>query len=184
MDLCWAVWARKGSCCICNLVASDLSACFNSRRLYFERINVAVLAQSGQLAVAEQIRRCGARATPARIRVLRLLREAPTPLSHAEIETRLGEMLLDRVTLYRVLDWLVESGLAHKSADASRVYRFSAASIGEHSTHVHFRCELCGGVYCLDASLPVVPELPPGFSLTRADFDLRGTCANCSARVK
>lgn len=136
---------------------------------------------TGQQAVAEQIRRRGARATPARVRVLRLLREAPTPLSHAEIEARLGDMALDRVTLYRVLDWLVDSGLAHRSADASRVFRFSAASLGEHATHVHFRCELCGGVYCLDASLPIVPELPPGFSLTRMDFDLRGVCANCCA---
>ena len=130
-------------------------------------------------SLAEQIRRCGARATPARVRVLRLLREAPTPLSHAEIEARLGELAIDRVTLYRVLDWLVASGLAHKNADAQRVFRFSSASLGEHTTHVHFRCEQCGGVYCLDASLPVAPALPPGFSLTRLDFDLRGICANC-----
>jgi Fur family ferric uptake transcriptional regulator len=143
-----------------------------------------VQAEAGPSAVAEHIRRCGARATPARIRVLRLLREAPAPLSHAEIETRLGDMALDRVTLYRVLDWLVDSGLAHKNADASRVFRFSAASVGEHATHVHFRCELCGGVYCLDASLPVVPELPSGFSLTRMDFDLRGVCARCSAGAR
>lgn len=140
--------------------------------------------ESGHQAVAEQIRRCGARATPARVRVLRVLGEAPTALSHAEIEARLGDMALDRVTLYRVLDWLVDSGLAHKNADASRVFRFSAASLGEHATHVHFRCELCGGVYCLDASPPLVPDLPPGFSLTRMDFDLRGICANCAARVK
>ena len=142
---------------------------------------MAVQTEAGPSAVAEHIRRRGARATPARVRVLRLLREAPAPLSHAEIEVRLGDMAIDRVTLHRVLDWLVDSGLAHKSADAGRVFRFSAASVGEHATHVHFRCELCGGVYCLDASPPVVPELPPGFSLTRMDFDLRGTCARCSA---
>ena len=160
-----------------------MPACLNYRLKYFREFDLAVHAQTGQQAVAEQIRRSGARATPARIRVLRLLREAPTSLSHAEIEARLGDMALDRVTLYRVLDWLVESGLAHKSTDSCRVFRFSPASLGEHATHVHFRCELCGGVYCLDASLPVVPDLPPGFSLTRMDFDLRGTCANCSART-
>ena len=33
----------------------------------------------------------------------------------------------------------------------------------------------------LAAGLSIVPELPPGFSLTRMDFDLRGTCARCSA---
>ncbi len=139
---------------------------------------------SSQQAVAEQIRRIGARATPARIRVLHMLRNAPAPLSHAEIESQLGGMALDRVTLYRVLDWLVDSGLAHKSADSSRVFRFSPATLGEHATHVHFRCERCGRVYCLDASPPVIPVLPTGFSLTRMDFDLRGVCVNCSSGQK
>ena len=133
-------------------------------------------------AVAEQIRRTGARATPARIRVLQMLRNALTAQTHSEIEQAFGDLALDRVTLYRVLDWLVESGLAHKSADANRVFRFSPASAGEHASHVHFRCEICGGVYCLEASLPVVPALPPGFSLTHMNFDLRGVCANCGSR--
>ena len=139
-------------------------------------------AEAGPSAVAEHIRRCGARATPARIRVLRLLRTTPTALTHAQIESALGVPLLDRVTLYRVLDWLVDSGLAHKNADASRVYRFSAAAAGEHTAHVHFRCEACGGVFCLDAAPPAAPVLPAGFRLSRMDFDLRGLCAQCGAR--
>jgi len=108
-----------------------------------------------------------------------LLRAAPTALAHNEIELSLGKPALDRVTLYRVLDWLVESELAHKSTDSNRVYRFSAASAGEHTTHIHFRCEQCGGVFCLDASPPRAPTLPDGFTLSRLDLDLRGLCATC-----
>jgi Fur family ferric uptake transcriptional regulator len=130
-------------------------------------------------AVAEQIRRTGARATPARIRVLALLRTAPTALTHNEIEAALGTPAIDRVTLYRVLDWLAESGLAHKNTDAHRVYRFSNAAAGEHQAHMHFRCEDCGGVFCLEAAPPAAPRLPLGFSLSRVDFDLRGRCADC-----
>lgn len=130
--------------------------------------------------VADQIRRVGARATPARVRVLKLLRGAPAALTHSEIELALGDGALDRVTLYRVLDWLVEIGLAHRNSDKHRVFRFSAASESEHTMHVHFRCEHCGKVYCLDAAPPPAPELPPGFSLARIDFDLRGTCNVCS----
>ena len=134
---------------------------------------------TGTDVVAEQIRRSGARATPARIRVLQLLRAAPAALTHNEIELALGEPAIDRVTLYRVLDWLVESGLAHKNTDAQRVFRFSAAAAGEHTTHIHFRCEHCGGVFCLDAAPPSAPILPSGFSLSRMDFDLRGCCSSC-----
>lgn len=132
-------------------------------------------------SVAEQIRRCGARATPARIRVLQLLRSIPGALSHTQIEQALGESALDRVTLYRVLDWLVESGLAHKSADANRVFRFSVAAESEHAKHIHFRCDRCGKVFCLDQAPPSPPTMPDGFSLARADFDLHGCCASCGA---
>lgn len=132
-------------------------------------------------SVAAQIRRCGARATPARIRVLHLLRSTPGALSHNQIEQALGESALDRVTLYRVLDWLVESGLAHKNADANRVFRFSVAADSEHKEHVHFRCDRCGKVFCLDQPPPAPPAMPDGFSLLRADFDLHGCCANCGA---
>ena len=132
-------------------------------------------------SVAAQIRSYGARATPARIRVLQLLRSTPGALSHTQIEQALGESALDRVTLYRVLDWLVESGLAHKNADANRVFRFSAAAESEHAKHIHFRCDSCGKVFCLDQPPPVPPAMPDGFSLLRADFDLHGCCAGCGA---
>ena len=131
--------------------------------------------------VAAHIRCTGARATPARVRVLHLLRSAPTALTHNEIEAALGAPSIDRVTLYRVLDWLVDSGLAHKNSDVHRVFRFSAAAAGEHATHVHFRCEHCGRVFCLEAAPPVAPILPTGFVLSRMDFDLRGRCADCAA---
>ena len=131
--------------------------------------------------VAAHIRCTGARATPARVRVLQLLRSAPTALTHNEIELALGAPSIDRVTLYRVLDWLVDSGLAHKNSDAHRVFRFSAAAAGEHATHVHFRCEHCGRVFCLEAAPPAAPILPAGFMLSRMDFDLRGRCADCAA---
>jgi len=130
---------------------------------------------------AERIRATGARATPARIRVLELLSAAPAPLSHQDIEGALGADSHDRVTLYRVLDWLVESGLAVKRADERRVWRFSLAGGGMHHGHVHFRCEACGRVFCLDTPAPRPPKLPGGFTLARAELDLSGRCAECNA---
>ena len=131
-------------------------------------------------SLVAQIRNCGARATPARIRVLQLLQAAPGAMTHHDVEAALGESMLDRVTLYRVLDWLVAVGLALKNTDSSRVFRFSAAVAGEHTAHAHFSCECCGRVFCLDAAPPKPPALPDGFSLLRMEIDLRGRCANCA----
>jgi Fur family transcriptional regulator, ferric uptake regulator len=137
-------------------------------------------ARSAAAAPVDRIRATGARATPARIRVLELLSAAAAPLSHQEIEAALGVGSLDRVTLYRVLEWLVDSGLAVKRADERRVWRFVLASGGEHGGHVHFRCDSCGRVYCLDVPAPQPPALPRGFTLAHVELDLSGRCAECN----
>lgn len=133
--------------------------------------------------IAAAIRSIGARATFPRIRVLALLREAPSPLCHADIEAMLAgdNEKMDRVTIYRVLDWLHEAGFAHKAADARGVFCYMAAGVpGNHARHVHFRCLACGGVYCLDAPAPAPPRLPSGFHLTRVNLDIQGECGRCS----
>jgi Fur family ferric uptake transcriptional regulator len=136
--------------------------------------------------IASTIRTAGARVTPARVRVLGLLQAAHGPLTHGDIEEALGRDALpaiDRVTLYRVLDWLAAANLAHKATDAHGVFRFSAAAPDvKHGKHVHFRCTDCGGVQCLDMKLPRAPALPRGFRLTGMDLDIRGECAHCAGK--
>lgn len=131
----------------------------------------------------DQLHDAGLKATPGRLRVLRLLQEAARPMSHAEIERgleRQGGERLDRVTLYRVLDALAAGALAMKAVDARGVSRFSASEgRRQHASHVHFRCTACGRVFCLEAPPPPPPSLPQGFSLEAADYDVRGTCATC-----
>lgn len=135
--------------------------------------------------VSGLIRAAGVKVTRGRVRILELLRAASQPLSHAEIETALGENRdesVDRVTVYRILDSLVDSGLALKAVDTRGIFRYSSAdSQQQHRHHIHFRCIDCGGVFCLDVPPPVPPKLPSGFKLTDVTFDVRGTCARCTS---
>lgn len=130
------------------------------------------------------IRAAGVKVTRGRVRVLEALHAAHQPLSHADLETGFtdgdGESL-DRVTLYRILDSLVACGLALKAVDPRGVFRFSASGPHrQHDGHIHFRCTGCGGVFCLKAAPPPPPKLPRGFRLGAVEYDVRGTCANCS----
>lgn len=139
---------------------------------------------SPQSPQIDRIHAIGARATPARIAVLRLLETAERALSHREIEEALAAGF-DRVTLYRVLDWLVESGLGHRITDTDRVFRFSLAppDARAHNEHAHFRCECCGKVFCL-ADIPVpAPALPAGFSGKAVDYCITGQCARCDEKA-
>jgi Fur family ferric uptake transcriptional regulator len=128
------------------------------------------------------IRGAGLRATAARVRVLNTLLAAEHALTHNEIEDAVGvyDGVIERVTLYRVLDWLVSNGLAHKITGADRVWRFNAQP-DPIPDHAHFTCTHCGQVTCLENPSPVPTlKLPRGFRLTQADVSLQGLCPHCS----
>lgn len=123
------------------------------------------------------------RVTPARLAVLEILLGSDAALSHHEIEEsieRLG-LDIDRVTLYRVLDWLVERDLAHRIAATDRVWRFNAADRMHTGEHPHFHCTQCGQIICLDGpDLGVIPALPTGYRCERTEITIHGRCVRCA----
>jgi len=123
------------------------------------------------------------RATATRARVLEALLAAPRALSHAEIEARLaGDAQLDRVTLYRVLDWLVSKGLAHRVSGEDRVRRFNAVD-EEGPGHAHFHCSRCCRVFCLDDTQPTGSyRVPPGFRAHKVELNILGLCPACASK--
>jgi Fur family transcriptional regulator, ferric uptake regulator len=133
---------------------------------------------------SQLIRAAGVKVTRGRVRVLEALLASARPCGHGDLEVRLAgdsEPAMDRVTLYRVLDSLVDCGLALKAVDARGVFRYSAvATHRQHAGHVHFRCLACGAVYCLSSPPPSPPRLPRGFRLSELELDVRGTCADCA----
>ncbi len=145
------------------------------------------MASQTSPTIADLLRAAGIKVTRGRVRVLAALQTGRQPLCHAELEAQLGTDAaepLDRVTLYRILDSLVASGLALRAVDTRGVFRFSAAGLQhQHEGHVHFRCTDCGGVFCLKAVPPPPPQLPRGFRLAEVELDVRGTCANCAMRT-
>ncbi len=121
------------------------------------------------------------RPTPARVRVFAVLLAAPHALSHAEIEAAFApDEAPDRVTLYRVLDWLETNGLVHRIASEDRAWRFNASG-PDSAGHAHFHCMHCGQVFCLHALQPAFAfTLPPGYVLERAELRLQGRCPTCA----
>jgi Fur family ferric uptake transcriptional regulator len=146
----------------------------------------------------ERVRATGARVTGARVKVLTVLMGADEALTHAEVQRRLehgdAHELLDRVTLYRVLEWLVEAGLAHRVSGPDRVWRFSAhgdghghghgAHDGHGAQHGHFKCRDCERMFCMKASprlaRTVRGMLPEGFAGDEVELTVLGRCADCA----
>lgn len=121
----------------------------------------------------------GARATTSRLLVLAALIKAQEPLSHQDVLRDIGTPV-DRVTVYRVLEWLAEAGIAHKITADDRTFRFAVARAPH--CHAHFHCDRCHRVYCLDEmSLSASPKVPAGFRFQTAEVTVRGVCVACTS---
>jgi Fur family transcriptional regulator, ferric uptake regulator len=132
-------------------------------------------------AARSRIRLSGERLTAPRAAVLAVLMGSETALTHHEVETALRASLpVDRVTVYRVLDWLVELGLAHRIPGEDRTWRFRANRDASHGPHAHFTCSRCGKTVCLEeVSAPPRVKLPRGFVPERIELTVQGRCAAC-----
>lgn len=135
------------------------------------------------------LKRAGARVTTARVQVLGTLLGAEQALTHLEVQRRLEQSddiePFDRVTLYRVLEWLTEHGLAHRVASGDRVFRFSGQPDAHAGGHGHFKCLRCERLICLPAGGgldgAVRDLLPQGFVGDRVELTVLGRCAECAA---
>ncbi|MBL0927681.1 MAG: transcriptional repressor [Phycisphaerales bacterium] len=139
---------------------------------------------------SERLRGTGLRVTQGRLDVIRVLAASPAPLPAGDVLAALEGREIDRVTVYRTLQSLVDAGLAHRLDPGDRVWRFGLiadpskphAPGHHHGEHAHFVCDECGVVRCLeDATVRV--SFAAGESarlkVTQRDVVLHGTCERC-----
>lgn len=135
----------------------------------------------------ELVRNTENRVTATRVKILAFLLAQECAVTHQQIETALGEQeKIDRVTLYRVLDWLAGQGLVHRIVSGDRVWRFRANNGGvslHHQQHAHFKCQQCGKVICLDdvrLDYEIPLSLPDGYRGQEIELTVKGLCAQCA----
>ncbi|MEM1250268.1 MAG: Fur family transcriptional regulator [Acidobacteriota bacterium] len=131
----------------------------------------------------ELLRERGLRATSPRLAVLKVLADAPNPLSHSEVLERLGETDWDQATIYRNLVKLSDAGVAQVVSRAEGIARYALLE-GEGHRHPHFFCEACGLLACLPPELtpPMLMEGPWAASIRNSTMQLSGECPDCIHR--
>lgn len=129
----------------------------------------------------------GIRATKHRLAVLRILGNAPNPMTAQEVFDALqARRTINRVTVYRILESLVQGGVVDKISTGDRSFRYGLAPNENHPQHAHFYCRLCGLMTCLPpGSLPLPPGSPspavPGI-VEKYEIRLDGVCHQCRLR--
>jgi len=136
------------------------------------------------------------KATPSRLDVVGVLASSDFPLSHPDILKQLPSEF-DRVTLYRVLDWLLQHNVVHRIAGDDRAWRFqlnapqySAALLkkpfninskaSQQHAHAHFQCTVCSKIFCLEDVHPKLSSsIPAQFTVDSIELKIKGCCADC-----
>jgi Fur family transcriptional regulator, ferric uptake regulator len=122
--------------------------------------------------------------TPNRVRLMEAIGNKASPLSAQEIFLILrGTSPINRVTVYRILDLLVEKGLVLSLNGLGRGMVYGLAPNENHPAHPHFQCKSCGILHCLspiDLKLDL-GEIKRSFSgeIGGVEIFIKGTCWNC-----
>jgi Fur family transcriptional regulator, ferric uptake regulator len=122
--------------------------------------------------------------TPGRMQVLRIIGSSSSPLSAQEIDLALKQSVpMNRVTLYRILDLLVEHKVVDRITAGDRSFRYGLAENPNHPRHSHFYCTHCGSMECLNpqsvnVDLDVLKTTFPAL-IEKVEVRLDGICRTC-----
>ena len=131
----------------------------------------------------------GLQPTPSRLLVLEVVGNNNSPLSAQEIfETLMRTRPINRVTVYRVLDLLVDNGLVNRLSGGGRSFVYGLAPNEKHPAHPHFYCRQCGRMECLQPQSLALDLEPmqrsfPGL-IENVEIRVDGICKNCIRRNK
>lgn len=123
------------------------------------------------------------RITDCRIDVMQFFMDKKGALSQGDLERQFDQY--DRVTLYRTLNSFLESGILHKIPNESGTATYGLC----HDTctpekhfhnHIHFKCNMCGQIECLDDKEVPNVSVPQGYTMERVNLIVDGVCRACA----
>jgi Fur family ferric uptake transcriptional regulator len=133
-------------------------------------------------AARKRLEKAGLEATDHRVRVLMAVGNTPYPSSAPEIlETVRARTDINRVTVYRILDLLVEHEVLNRLDLGEKSRRFCLRDAGE-GEHPHFHCTRCDRYLCLHTdTLPLDLKALESLSMDvqHVDIRLEGICPAC-----
>ena len=122
--------------------------------------------------------------TANRLRVLEIVGNNSFPLSAGDIfKTLERSSSINRVTVYRILDLLVEHGVVERISSGSRAFYYGLAPNECHQPHPHFYCKRCGKMDCLSPESLSIETEPlwrtfPG-QIDKVEVRVDGVCKDC-----
>jgi Fur family ferric uptake transcriptional regulator len=102
-------------------------------------------------------------------------------MRHSAIQKQMQP--IDRVTLYRTLESLLEKGIIHKAFQENNEIYYAicgeSCSTNTHKhDHAHFKCMKCNIVSCLELDEAIKIALP-SYEINKVSIHMEGMCDLC-----
>ncbi|MBT8764493.1 transcriptional repressor [Desulfohalobiaceae bacterium Ax17] len=126
----------------------------------------------------------GLEPTHHRVMVLSFIVNKRRPVTAQEIlQGLITQTSINKVTLYRILDLLVEKKIVYRHSAGDRSFRYCFASVENKDGHCHFYCKECGQMQCISMhKLPLaINEAYKDLPVRIEDIEIRfdGVCQDC-----
>lgn len=124
------------------------------------------------------------RKSETRNKIISLLTDKKEALTHKDFQNFFNNTV-DRVTIYRALDYLVEEGKLHKIVNLDGGIQYALCHTCKHEkeehthNHVHFACIKCEKTTCLEEISPKI-KLPENFTIIDTQILISGICNTCN----
>jgi Fe2+ or Zn2+ uptake regulation protein len=130
-----------------------------------------------KLLNSAKLKRTGPRRT-----IVEVLLKTRGPQTAEEIIGAAGRTKINKVTVYRTLDSMIEAGLVHRAFISDETCHYELADrCTQHQCHPHFVCSGCGRTQCLtQVNIPMASNPPAGFIIERQQVRLEGLCPDCA----
>jgi Fur family transcriptional regulator, ferric uptake regulator len=126
------------------------------------------------------LRDVGLRVTSNRVEVLMIISNHTKAIAYADLQKQL--LSIDRVTLYRTIQSLMECKIIHIAMvdDDEKYYAMKNFQISakEHD-HLHFKCTVCNEVSCVHPKTPIHTSIP-GYTINSIAVKITGVCSRCN----
>lgn len=133
----------------------------------------------------KRLKKRNLKVTAHRLQLLEEIDRYSGAMPYTQLQSNLQEM--DRVTLYRTINALLEKGLIHKASahEQENYYALcedSCEAQAHNHQHIHFKCEHCKKIYCLPLSSQLNLETG-SFKVHSFEVLATGICESCVSKT-
>ncbi|MFT4667488.1 MAG: Fur family ferric uptake transcriptional regulator [Polaribacter sp.] len=123
----------------------------------------------------------GLKATGHRLKLLVSMEAYTSAMPYSTIQESMKS--IDRVTLYRTLETLINQGIIHQALRENNEVYYAicgkkCSENNHHHDHIHFKCTGCNSVTCHELSNNIKISIPD-CEIHNVSIHVKGICKSC-----